>query len=678
MRLGLLLSVAFLSTGASQAQTSAPAGRTILEAAYFSQFSPSSALEIVERVPGFTLELGSQEVRGFGQAAGNVVINGSRPSSKSDTLETILARIPASRVARVEIGPGDLFGSEFSGKPQVLNLVLNADGGLAGTVNAIVRRDFSGQLTPEGNVSALLRRGQSSFNISAGATNTHTPEEGTDTKIGLPNGELIEFRRKYNDISDREIFASGSWAHDAGAQRTAHLNFRIAKGGFDLDQTNDVFPAEGPVRDDLLSQDFRRRDFEFGGDVTRPLMGGGLKLIGLATRRHRLDREDSYQRIDSEVIGGFEQEDDNQRDETLLRLVWSRANVAGWNLEIGAEAVRNSLDSDVNLYIIEENGDRVRFDLPVDQAKVSERRAEAFVNAGRALSPNLRMDLGLIFETSHLTVTGDTQAERSLNFLKPKAVFDWRKGPWHAQLALSRTVAQLNFDDFISSAELSNGRVNAGNANLLPQRSWEALLTVERPILGEGLAKVELGYNHISLVQDRVPTPEGFDAPGNLGTGTQMFARGTLAAPLNSLGITGGRIDLTGMLQDSSVEDPYTGEQRRFSGLTSWSFEGSFRQDLDKFGWGFTAYTNPGTPYFRRNEIDTTNGEEPFLNAFAEYRPSATTTLTFGVDNIFQKRGTRSRIFYEPDRSNLIASSSELRERNSHITTYVQIKQSFG
>src|SRR5688572_18831907 len=138
---------------ADPARSESVGGRTIYQAAYFRAFSPSNALEIVERVPGFSLDLGAQDVRGFGQAAGNVVINGSRPSSKSDTLATVLARIPASRVARVEVGPGDLFGSEFSGKPQVLNLVTTAAGGLAGTVNASLARTYDGRLAPAGSVS---------------------------------------------------------------------------------------------------------------------------------------------------------------------------------------------------------------------------------------------------------------------------------------------------------------------------------------------------------------------------------------------------------------------------------------------------------------------------------------------------------------------------------------------
>ncbi|HEV2865182.1 MAG TPA: TonB-dependent receptor plug domain-containing protein, partial [Allosphingosinicella sp.] len=244
------------------AQEAAPSGRIVYEADYFRGFAPSNALDIVQRVPGFTLDVGSQEVRGFGQAAGNVVINGARPSSKSDTLDTILARIPASRVLRVEVGPGDLFGAEYSGRPQVLNLVLNSTGGLAGTVDATARRDFSGQVTPEANVSALLRRGRSTFNVSGGYNNRHGPEEGTDTIVSLPDETLLEFRRKYNDVRNHEGFVSGSWELAGADNRGVHLNFRASRGRFLLEQANAVFPSDGPDRNDALLQDYHNRDFE--------------------------------------------------------------------------------------------------------------------------------------------------------------------------------------------------------------------------------------------------------------------------------------------------------------------------------------------------------------------------------------------------------------------------------
>ena len=653
--------------------------RTIYPADFFRTYSPANALDIVRRTPGFTLDAGSQDVRGFGGAAGNVVINGARPTSKNDTLETILARIPAQRVLRVEVGRGDQFGAEFAGRAQVLNLVLNSAGGLAGNIDAEIRRDFSGQITPQGSASALLRRGPSTFNLSVGYNNRHAPEEGTDTVTALPSGALVEFREKYNDITDQLAFISGSWALDEGENRSAHLNGRFAVGDFLLVQTNAVFPAGGTIRNDLLTQDFSRREFEIGGDITRPLLGGGLRLVGLATRRTRDNLENSINRIEDDVIGGFEQTVDDVRDERVLRLVWSRSVPNGWTVETGLEGAFNRLDSDVRLFAIQPGGGRTRIDLPIDQAVVEEYRMEGFVNAGRSLAPNLRVDGGLTFEASRLTVSGDTEAERVLRFLKPRLVVDWRPGDgWRTQLSIQRTVAQLDFVDFISAAELSNDRVTGGNADLLPQRAWELLATVERPILGDGQVRLEFGYQAIQLVQDRVPTPEGFDAPGNLGNGRHAFVRGTLDAPLGRFGIRGGRLTVNGTIRDTSVEDPYTHRQRAFSNFQEWQLQATFRQDLERFAWGINYFGSPAIPFYRRNEIDVPNGMEPFVNIFGEYRMNRQTTFTLTLENLFEIGGTRGRTFFTPDRSNPNPNLFEFRERNPHRAVALRVRHSFG
>jgi hypothetical protein len=668
------------SAGAAlAAQSAGPDGRTVYEAAYFAQFAPSNALQIVERVPGFTLELGNQEVRGFGQAAGNVVINGQRPSSKSDTLETILARIPASRVARVEVGPGDLFGSEFSGKPVVLNLVTTSAGGLAGTFNGQLRRTYTGRVEPDVTVSALIRRGKSSFNASAGYQAFPATEEGFDRVTALPSGDLLEFRRKVNRIADRTAFVSGAWEHNGGDSRTAHLNFRVSQNWFELGQRNDVFPVGGTVRDDRLTQNYDSRNYELGGDVTRPLLGGGLKLIGLATRQHRHNVDTSLNRVRSIVTGGVVQDLDNQRDETVARLVWNRSNLAGWSVETGVEGVLNQLDSDVNIFRIDGAGAQTRIDLPVDQAVVKEYRGEAFVNAGKALSQTLRLDLGLTYEASRLTVRGDAEAERVLKFLKPKASLDYRdKSGWHAQLSVARTIAQLNFEDFISTAELTNDRVNGGNADLVPQRAWELLATLEQPILGDGLVKIEAGYNRISLVQDRIPTPQGFDAPGNLGNGRMFILKSTIDAPLGKFGIKGGRLTVHSSLVDTSVEDPYTHRRRHFSGYNLYAADASFRQDLGKWAYGATFYVNAPTFFFRQNEIDKPFSSNPYVQAFVEYRPTPKTTVTFSLDNATDAPAFRGRTFFTPDRTNPFPDQFELRHRNKHVIPSIGIKHSFG
>jgi hypothetical protein len=289
------------------------------------------------------------------------------------------------------------------------------------------------------------------------------------------------------------------------------------------------------------------------------------------------------------------------------------------------------------------------------------------------------MDLGLTYEISRLTVSGDADADRTLGFLKPKATFDWRPGGgWHLRFAFARTVAQLQFVDFISVAELASDRVNGGNADLEPQRSWELLATAERPILGDGLIKLEAGYNRTSKVQDRVPTPDGFDAPGNLGTGHSYIGRATIDMPLTRLGIKGGRLNTYVSVVETSVTDPYTFKERAFSGNSLWIATTSFRQDLGTFAWGFEVEYGAASAVYRRNEIDRSRNDAPYVTAFVEYRPDPLTTVTFGLDNAIGTRGTRERTFFSPDRRTLEPDAFEFRERNRHVIPYVTVKRNFG
>lgn len=662
----------------SGAQAPAGTGQQVYPAAFFAPFSPANALEIAERVPGFVLEEVEEDIRGFSQSAGNVVINGQRPSSKSDSIEVILARIPANRVLRVEVGSGERFGSEYSAKAQVLNLILSEAGGVAGTVEASARRDFTGRLLPAGNASALLKRGRSTFNVAASLTSQQSSDEGVDIITAQPGGNLRERREKVNRVKEPNGSLSASWAHDDGANRSAHINTRYSRIRFALDQTNDVFPVAAPARNDTLTQRYRRRDFEIGGDITRPLAGGGIKLIGLVTRRRRDNDDVILLRSGGSDLGGSEQSLEDRSAESLARLVWNRATLGGWSIELGSEAVLNRLESDVGLFTVAPGGRRSRIDLPIDQAVVREKRAEVFVNVGRPLSSSLRLDLGLTYEASRLTVRGDARADRSLSFLKPKAILDWRsKGGWHAQLSLSRTVAQLRFEDFISSATLSSEQVNGGNADLVPQRAWELLATIERPILGDGLIKLEVGHNRISKLQDRIPTPEGFDAPGNLGSARQWIARAKADAPLRGLGIKGGRLTLYGSYVSGRVEDPYTLRRRPFSGDSTFLYEIEFRQDLGKFAWGGEVEGFTHSTTYRRNELDRYS-ERPGLDVFIEYRPSARTTINLSVDNVLQARVTRRRSFFAPDRTVPDPNLLEIRYRNRHVLPSLKIKHSFG
>ena len=691
----LLLQLASAAAAAQPAQSAAtgPQTRTTTyDRAYFDPFAPRTALDIARRVPGFTVDLGSTQtatgtvdVRGFAGVAGNVVINGARPSSKAETLETLLSRIPAQRVVRVEVAPGDVYGSDYAGKSQVLNVVMSADAGIDANITVAVRRIYSGTINRDLTGSALIKRGASSINLSAGTGNNKQAEEGTDTLTDAATGEPIEFRRKINTYFNRDPYVSASWALERAGDNAVRLNARWNPSKFDLEQRNRVTPEGEASRDDSLYQRYRNPVIELGGDLTRPLAGGAIKLVALATRRKRNDLDRSVVRggllSDNAVqVGGFEQTVEATRGETIGRVSWSRGDLLGLSFEVGAEAAYNTLDSSVQFCRYGPGGTKTRIDLPIDQATVKEKRGEVYVSLGKTLSPGLRIDGGLNYEVSVLKVRGDATADRSLRFFKPNLAIDWKPGGgWHTRFAVRRTVAQLNFYDFVSFAELSNDRVNGGNAELLPQRTWEVRGTVDRPVLGEGLLKLEAGVDRVSLLQDQILTDEGFSAPGNIGTGKRRFARLSIDAPLGRLGLTGTTLKAHGQVQRTRVLDPISGRTRNFSDFfPNWEWNIEVRRDAGPLSYGGTYGHRAPFAFFRADEIDKNSNNAPVGTAFVEYRINPRTSVTLDVDNFTDIGATRERLFFDPNRSAPLPDAREVRERNRHMSFGLTLKQSLG
>ena len=64
-------------------------GVLVFQPDFFATYRPATALDMVGRLPGFSIEDGSG-ARGFEGAVGNILINGARPASKNDTGSNVL------------------------------------------------------------------------------------------------------------------------------------------------------------------------------------------------------------------------------------------------------------------------------------------------------------------------------------------------------------------------------------------------------------------------------------------------------------------------------------------------------------------------------------------------------------------------------------------------------------
>src|SRR3546814_16328089 len=87
------------------------------------------------------------------------------------------------------------------------------------------------------------------------------------------------------------------------------------------------------------------------------------------------------------------------------------------------------------------------------------------------------------------------EAGLTRKFVRPKGFVSlaWKASPLlDLSVRLEREVGQLDFFDFVASANVSAGTTDAGNVNLLPQHSWTLELEPPRTPGGLGTATTRL------------------------------------------------------------------------------------------------------------------------------------------------------------------------------------------
>src|SRR5690242_18355714 len=110
-------------TATAPLDDSAQNGVLVFTPDFFAAQRPNTALDMVDRVPGFSADDGAG-TRGFEGSVGNILINGNRPASKNDQGTDVLERTPAGQVDRIELIRGGAPGIDMQGYSVVVNVIL--------------------------------------------------------------------------------------------------------------------------------------------------------------------------------------------------------------------------------------------------------------------------------------------------------------------------------------------------------------------------------------------------------------------------------------------------------------------------------------------------------------------------------------------------------------------------
>ncbi|MEN5145013.1 TonB-dependent receptor plug domain-containing protein [Brevundimonas diminuta] len=615
---------------------------------FFAHARPNTALDMVNRVPGFSVNDGS-DARGFEGAVGNVLINGARPASKNDTGSNVLGRTVAAQVERIELIRGGAPGIEMQGYSVVANVILKNTVSREHILTGNAFLFEGGQDLFGGSYQFTERRGDRTWGVtlSDGISNSDSNGAGPVVRVG-PNGELLRNEDYYND--------------GYGGGNSIRGNFSSPFMGGKVDLTarlgiNDWHNINRQTAPDVLRESLYDEDShsgEFGVVYTRPLS----EKMKLETRFiHEFSDYDSVSTSRGQVAGvkGPEQlfNSDGKSSETILRGLVRHERSASIDVEAGGEIAYNMMQRDQAYFI-----DGVEELLPSASVKVEETRGELFGKATWRINPKWTLESGLRLESSTISQSGDANQEKSFFFAKPRILATWTPAPNNQlRLRLERTVGQLDFSDFAASTELANENVLGGNVNLHPETRWVVEATYEKRFWGEGIVSIGLRHDEISDAIDVIPLEGGYAAIGNIGDGTLDQLVLNVTVPTDRLGVSGGKFSFKNTWNHTEVTDPTTGEIRPISGIRASQANIAFQQDITrwKLQWGANWIPLLGQKNYRPDEISGWRGHD-YYELWGEYKPTPTLAIRaqvnlwddFNVERtVFADRQTRPVAFVE-------------------------------
>ena len=671
VRIALLLSLGAAAAALPvAAQDGAGAGIPSYDRHFFDRTQPSNAYEMVALLPGFTLVEGDGDVRGYSGAAGNVLIDGQRPAGKTDSLSAILKRIPAARVERIELIRAGSASYDMQGYALLANIVLAKAGSISGRVEA---------------EQALYRHGRRAPRVSAQAT-----FDGHERVIDL-------FGTVYREIDDEHGFGvRNRFARDGTPLRLVDY---AQPEGADIAQATLAYRQPlfgGTLHLNGLVQD-KRKFADIAYAITFPapdaITGserehartweGGLRYERALGAANDLELVGSYRSvatvgIDRETAASESSVSDERAhaSEAILRAAL-RHHRGAWAIEIGAEGAINILDSRNALI---EDGEPVL--LPQADVRVAEQRAEVFATASRPLNARITAELGVRYEMSRLSQTGDIDLVKSLAFWKPRARLIWTPTPNQTlRLLAEREVGQLDFGDFVGAASLTSGTISAGNADLEPDSLWRIEATYERRF-GAGSFTIAARREWISDLVDQLPVVvDGtvYDAVGNIGAARRDSVEASLKWPLDGIGAKGVVVTADLAARRGRATDPSTGARRPISGDLPVEAKIALTHDIPawKLRWGGSyAFARTETAFkVEEVEADRLAGR---LDLFVEYRPDARWTLRLFGKNLTDSPATRTRDIYAGVRGDSALRYRELRVLRSGRYVGLTVQRSFG
>ena len=707
IRISLLgLAIAGVNQGfAQQAKPQATDESTVVyEADFFTQYSPVSVNDMIDRIPGISLALNGNrnnrgKSRGLGSGEGEILINGQRTTGKNNEGRSQLSRIAADQVDYIEIIRGTSDDMDIRSGGQVVNVVLlNAQTRSSISAEFNMDRLHDGTVDPGAKLSYTGQNGAFNylFHIEAEPRyeNRFTNEFSVD-----PDGELLETRSQDNLRNQTEYETSVNLGYQF-EKSMVQFNGLFAESNPPTDITRTINDyTTGTLITTIEHEDEirNRNNWEIGGDYEYKFDSGSKYRFLFIVN----DRDFTYTRDRFDVFADSQEKDlflfSAGRDrERIGRTSYTFDLGSNQGMEIGIEGAQTIRDSDLRLGLSGTGITSLAHGGLVPQAvgnansTVEELRLENFAIHNWQINDRMSLESSLIYETSTITQSGDVTNERDFSFVRPK--LDYRfdiTQSLQLRTTIEKTVSQLSFYDFSASTDNSDDDQNtqAGNPEIAQEQAWNYEMNLEYRLPNSiGVLNTQLYYRDLTNVIDRIDvSPSATDlqsARGNIGDGKRYGANFDASTRLGYLGVPNALLTLGLSLQDSQVTDPFLGTQRRLRRNGRWFGRANFRHDITEynFSYGFSYFNfardGSGLTQIDINDTETDIGEYG-LNFFAEKQAFNGVTFRFDIQNANNQIRCRERVRFVGTTAAGIVEEVEDSCNGTGVKYALKIRQTF-
>jgi outer membrane receptor protein involved in Fe transport len=648
----------------AQAPATATSNVLVYDAGFFAAAQPATAYDMIQRLPAFLFDDGT-DVRGFAGAAGNVLIDGARPTAKTDDLTAILHRIPASHVARIAVIRGGAPGIDMQGRSVVANVILVRD--TSTTIIATLENTFfwDSHDAPGGSLQFSHRGSAGVYNLTITRYTSLIDDSAGDgffvrdqPGIGVARGRLRRRGAEGLGWSLNGDAALPLWGGSLGANITLQqhtFNRHIIYGA----------PLSTRYFEGQLS-----RPFELGlnwkGNV-----GEKAELTVLALQRlSHFEYANTARDPDGSQLFDLA----SAKGETILRSTLRYRWSESLTLESGLEGAYNTLNG-TSGYV--QNGAPVA--LPAANSRVNERRGEVFAQVGWRIAPHWALEAGAREEFSHLSALG--APPRSLSFLKPRLLVTWSPDDWgQLRLRAEKVVGQLDFSNFVANADLAGNGVSAGNLALKPDQRWQFEAAWEYHFWDRGAVVLSAMHEQIKDLVDYVPIGAGLDGPGNIAHATNDELKIDLTWPLDRLGLAGAALKGSMKWDLADVTDPVTGHTRGISDQRDKHIQFDYLQDIPAWHSSLDLTLDTGgwsRPSYRINQVSWVRIYSPYVQITWSYKPRPGLEFAAALDNALPYHLDIEQYNYAGARDTAPLSEVLDARNSTQPRIYIQIRKTF-